>query len=207
MFKTGVYGAGWTFDDEIEQIILREILDEVQLCTCGSASTYGVLLELLERAELNSLNPTNSPGFYGAMPEASSRWVEFGGHVLDGMGLIEHGTGVGWAWLTKPGVILLKFLRKFGTLDKEEWPRWAIGEPWPAPLYIPKEQVPKRVPRVHDGRVEFDLGTTEGYAVACFCGWRGSNRRYANQVVDDWMQHRAAALGEHGPPDSGDSDE
>ncbi len=67
---------------------------------------------LLERAEDHDKNG----GFYDA-EDAEYTWLEFGAKVIDAAGLIEHGTGIGWAWLTEEGKLLLKFLREFGLSD------------------------------------------------------------------------------------------
>jgi hypothetical protein len=73
-----------------------------------------------------------APSFYDKAEDASERWVHFGAHILDNSDLLEHGTGIGFAWLTDEGKLLLEFLREFGTYpgtfgeDDAPWPSWAF---------------------------------------------------------------------------------
>jgi hypothetical protein len=106
-----------------KKTIRDECLDKLGLCGCGTGSEYDVVLFLLERSE--KAMEKGSPSFYDPAPDAAAPWVEFGAKVLDARGLLEHGTGIGCAWLTDEGKALLSFLREFGT-DREKWPAWAI---------------------------------------------------------------------------------
>jgi hypothetical protein len=97
---------------------LREakvFLEKVKLCGCGT-SNWPILLHLLEIAEDHEKN-----GLFYDPPEAPIRWLEFGAKVLDDWGLVEHGTGVGSAWLTEEGTALLAWLRRWG-VDDSAWP-------------------------------------------------------------------------------------
>lgn len=114
------------FETAQEQKRLREILWRLGLCSCGSNATYGVLHELLLRAAENC-DGGERTGFYQPMSDASKRWSEFGAHVLDSWDLVEHGTGIGWPWLTADGLIVLAFLERFGSED-DSWPEWAQSE-------------------------------------------------------------------------------
>lgn len=73
---------------------------------------------LLDRAE-NTLKEGKS--FYQEADDASGRWVEFGAKVLGSYDLLEHGSGIGYAWLTDDGTKLLEWLRQHGT-DDTKWP-------------------------------------------------------------------------------------
>ena len=98
---------------------LREakvFLEKVKLCGCGN-SNWPIILYLLEIAE----DHDKRGSFYQLEDGAVLGWREFGAKVLDDWGLIEHGTGIGWAWLTAEGVSLLAWIRANGT-DEDAWP-------------------------------------------------------------------------------------
>jgi hypothetical protein len=103
---------------------LREIVDKLGICACGSSAHWKCVLELLVEAENHS-----ETGFY------RDPWFEFGAKVLDSWELLEHGTGIGYAWLTDNGKLLLEFLRDFG-IDDHDWnedsghPSWVIDFGW-----------------------------------------------------------------------------
>jgi hypothetical protein len=107
-----------------KKTIRDECLGKLGLCDCGTGSEYDVVLFLLERSE--KALEKGLPGFYDPAPDAAAPWVEFGAKVLDAAGLLEHGTGIGCAWLTDEGKALLSFLREFGT-DRHKWPAWAVA--------------------------------------------------------------------------------
>lgn len=96
------------------------------MCGCGTDAHWECVLELLGEAEKHS-----DRGFY------RDKWYEFGAKVLDGWELVEHGTGIGWAWLTDDGKLVLEFLQDFGTED-HSWdegtghPAWSIEYSWSA---------------------------------------------------------------------------
>ncbi len=100
---------------------LRDIHDKMGLCGCGTTgreSYWAVLLNLLEEAEDHT-----EIGFY------QNRWFEFGAKVLDSWGLLEHGSGIGGAWLTEDGALLLQFIRDFG-VDNKFHPDWLEEYGW-----------------------------------------------------------------------------
>lgn len=110
------------WDEATQTKLRREVMWNRSPCHCGSGTTWEVLLELLRRA-----NDPERVGFYKPFEDASRRWAEFGAHMLDAMDLAEHGTGIGWPWLTDKGKLLLVFLEEFGT-DVDKWPEWATAE-------------------------------------------------------------------------------
>lgn len=99
----------------------REVIGKLNLCSCGTNAHWECILELLEEASQHT-----KEGFY------RDKWFEFGAKVLDSNGLIEHGTGIGFAWLTDDGKLLLKFLRDFGVEEDEskEFPGWSTEFSW-----------------------------------------------------------------------------
>lgn len=121
----------WT--KEKQAIIRKDCIGELGLCGCGSGHNYEIVLSLLDRSEKNSASAIGDkvPCFYdpmeGEILSASAAWVEFGANVLDAAGLLEHGSGIGHAWLTDDGRMLLDFLREFGA-DQHVWPEWATCE-------------------------------------------------------------------------------
>lgn len=107
----------WTIDSALS---LRRIVSRLKICPCGTSAHWVCILELLTEAEKH----TNF-GFY------RDQWVEFGAKVLDTWRLLDHGTGIGFAWLTDDGKLLLEFLRDFGTKDHDMndgsgHPAWAV---------------------------------------------------------------------------------
>lgn len=103
---------------------IRTIIDRMNLCGCGSNAHWECVLELLQEAETHS-----DHGFY------RDKWYEFGAKVLDSWGLLDHGTGIGFAWLTEDGKLLLEFLHDFGLEDADMndetgHPCWAAEFSW-----------------------------------------------------------------------------
>ena len=117
---------------------VRGIIEKMGLCGCGTDAHWETVLHLLERAE----NHDKNGSFYkfqlgNDSEDVRDSWVEFGAKVLDSWGLVEHGTGIGWAWLTDDGKLLLRYLRDFGTNDSVEgmqddgkWPMWSVEFSW-----------------------------------------------------------------------------
>lgn len=109
-------------------MILRDakvFLDKVNLCGCGT-SNWEYILWLLEKGADHDKN-----GSYYDMEGTEQRSIEFGAKVLDSWGFLEHGTGIGWAWLTDEGEGLLKWLRDQGC-DDSLWPEgWDHGKECP----------------------------------------------------------------------------
>lgn len=105
---------------------IRDVIERASGCNCGSATYWERVLEILSEAESHT-----DKGFY------RDSWFEFGAHVLDKFSLLDHGTGIGFAWLTDDGKLLLEFIRDFGTNDHclstcEGWPEWTIEHSWSA---------------------------------------------------------------------------
>ena len=105
-----------------QQQELRHILsDKIHFCGCGSDEAKWVLLQkLLERAEDQQVG---DPGYYAPLNDIPGYAVEFMAHALDGWGLIEHGTSIGYCWLTTRGEKVLAWLRLHGT-DDVTWPEF-----------------------------------------------------------------------------------
>lgn len=108
----------------VKALKVRGILDRLQICGCGTMAHWKCVLELLSEAEKHTGN-----GFY------RDQWFEFGAKVLDTWKLLEHGMGIGFAWLTDDGKILLEFLRDFGIDDHDEkdgsgQPMWSVEHSW-----------------------------------------------------------------------------
>lgn len=113
----------WTSENQGR---LREIMWKTHICGCGSGTTWGVIQDLLRRAQENDLGGSRT-GFYEPFPDASPRWSEFGAHMLDVFGFVDHGTAIGWPWLNKKGKLVIDFLDEFG-IDEHKWPEWATSE-------------------------------------------------------------------------------
>lgn len=87
---------------------VRDLISKFNICSCGSDAHWECVLELLVEAENHS-----DKGFY------RDKWFEFGAKVLDAWGLLDHGTGIGFSFLTDEGKLFLEFLRDFGTADHD----------------------------------------------------------------------------------------
>ena len=94
------------------QTELKEIIEATYFCSCNANFSYLVIKGLLRIAKNNK-----NCQFY------KSPLKMFGALFLDSICLIEHGTGIGSAWITKRGEILLSFLEEYGT-DPDKWPDW-----------------------------------------------------------------------------------
>lgn len=113
----------WTRELALE---VRGIKRRMNLCCCGTEAHWTCILNLLIEAENHSKDGYEGKGFY------RDEWFEFGAKVIDSWGLIEHGTGIGWAWLTDEGKLFLAFLRDFGVeggIGKDH-PLWSIEYSW-----------------------------------------------------------------------------
>ncbi len=104
-----------------EQKFFRNLIsDRIKFCGCGTDADWSVTRQLLERAEDHDKNGS----FYRLKEGQSSpldEWIEFGAKVLDSWGLTEHGSSIGWAWLTLEGERLLAFIRDVGDEEMPEW--------------------------------------------------------------------------------------
>jgi hypothetical protein len=109
------------------QLQIRSIIHAVPLCGCGSSETmWKIVHDILKRAAVSGAGRLS---FYDPMPEheLSGIAVEFIAQALDKIELLEHGTGIGYAWLTRAGAMLLGFLDEFAKPDS--WPKWAKSCP------------------------------------------------------------------------------
>lgn len=102
---------------ESRQIQLSKILSRIGFCGCGSDRKWQTMRLLLENAE------SHARPFYDEA-EGELFW-EFSANCLDSFGLIEHGTSIGYAWLTDEGEALLAFLREF---PDGNYPEWSEGD-------------------------------------------------------------------------------
>ena len=122
-------------DPKIQQKLGNLINSKMRLCWCGSRSEFPLILKLLERAEKRNESYKDSISYYEYLYCISGniiKWfvVEVFAKVLDSWGLLEHGTGIGWAWLTDDGQMLIDFLREYGTQESRDdgselWPDWS----------------------------------------------------------------------------------
>lgn len=103
-----------------QQRELRHILSgNVKFCGCGSdESKWALLKKLLERAE-----DAKGPSFYEPLDDIPGYAVEFMAHALDGWGLLEHGSSIGYCWLTDKGKKVLAWIRANG-VDSDTWPEF-----------------------------------------------------------------------------------
>jgi hypothetical protein len=108
-------------DSEQKQIF--KILSRMNLCGCGSATEWQIVSEVLHHAAAETHSFYRDDG-YG---DEGERWWEFAAKVCDSWFLLEHGTGIGSAWLTDDGRLLLRFLDEHGT-DRDKFPEWATDE-------------------------------------------------------------------------------
>ena|ERR1700760_4421404 len=106
-------------------LCLRNIIQRMgSVCGCGNSTEFECILELLKEAENHTEN-----GFY------RDKWFEFAAKVLDSWDILEHGSSIGFAWLTEDGKLLLEFLNDFGTEsynmeDDSGHPEWAHEFGW-----------------------------------------------------------------------------
>lgn len=115
---------------ENDQKTIRNFRSKVSLCGCGSATEWDIVKLLLERSKNIEESTYKSsgdkvPSFYDELDGTPGKWVEFGAKILDHWTLLEHGVGIGHAWLTNEGELLLRFLNEFGT-DSDKWPDWSL---------------------------------------------------------------------------------
>jgi hypothetical protein len=128
--------ADW--DQKDVELRIRTIVGKMPFCGCGDPTLmWKIVLAMLERIETSVKSgyydetgrPRNPPlpSCYDPMPEydLSGNAVQFVAHVLNNANLTEHGTSVGFGWLTAPGALILRFLRKYKDVDNDKWPEYA----------------------------------------------------------------------------------
>lgn len=107
---------------------VQRVMAKVDFCPCGRPeSTWATLKMLLDRGNRDKNGWGDGNSFYDPMDGATDAWVEFAAKCIDKFGLIEHGGGIGGAWLTDEGLLLWDFLEKHGT-DSDKWPEWATHD-------------------------------------------------------------------------------
>lgn len=98
----------WEF---IEQHPKEEAIDwlclALPLCGCGSGDDFELILDVLRWSAVNSddkerhREPYLQSGCYCSIAH------EMAAKILNHVGLVEHGTGIGWPWITEDGKKLL----------------------------------------------------------------------------------------------------
>lgn len=106
----------WNRRDALQ---VRNAIERMGLCGCGTNDHWIVIFELLERAEDHAK--------HGSFCQENFPWMEFGAKVLDSWRLLEHGSSISAAWLSRDGELLLRLLRDFGT---ETHPTWLDDFGW-----------------------------------------------------------------------------
>ena len=88
----------------------RILLDACDLCSCGSGEDgkllYECLLWAFQRDEEPKREPFGKKGFY------CSPGHELAAKILDKCGLLDHGSGIGWAWLSDKGRELMIWIQE-----------------------------------------------------------------------------------------------
>jgi hypothetical protein len=83
------------------------------LCACGTDGPAELLVEVMKFCALEPdqkrAHPFGNEGCY------SSTERELAAKVLDKAGLVDHGTGIGWPWITEWGKEFLAALEKVET--------------------------------------------------------------------------------------------
>jgi hypothetical protein len=101
---------------------IYEIIDRMGLCECGTGENYNPVEECLQRArDKGCMYETSDSPDIAPAPKG----MYFVSKVCDSWGLLEHGTGCGWPWMTEDGELLLAFLEEFNQEGKE-FPDWAF---------------------------------------------------------------------------------
>lgn len=86
----------------------------LNLCGCGSDKPVELLYECLLWAAMGGPNQKGwEKGFYRDVG------AELAAKLLDSYGLLEHGTGIGWAWITEDGKRLLNLIELRKQEEKE----------------------------------------------------------------------------------------
>lgn len=82
------------------------------LCSCGTGNDFALLLEVLAWSAVNSDESQRYRKPFGERGTYCSAGHELAGKVLDLVGLVEHGAGIGWCWATAWGKEVLAWIEK-----------------------------------------------------------------------------------------------
>jgi len=123
------------------QLWIRTLVGRVPLCGCGSTDTMWSIVRAVLTRSRGFASDDRALGFYDPMPELdlSAAAVEFAAQVLNQSDLMEHGSGIGWAWLTGGGLVLLEFLDQYG-VDHGKWPEWVTSSTDPEQFTLTDEE-------------------------------------------------------------------
>ena len=80
------------------------------LCGCGSSKDTALLYEVLEWCSLDNKDPKRKEEPFAKHGCYCSPGHELAAKVLDRAGLIEHGSGIGWPWITEKGKQVLEYI-------------------------------------------------------------------------------------------------
>lgn len=115
-------------DEELKKALM--IVSRIGICDCGAGDGWMLIRDLLRRAR-DRMSGESKLSFYDPMHihyrEAPAlipaEAVEVLAKWLDSYqcGLLDHGTGIGGAFLTRDGELLLRFLDECGT-NSNLWP-------------------------------------------------------------------------------------
>ncbi|TXH59006.1 MAG: hypothetical protein E6Q97_00925 [Desulfurellales bacterium] len=81
-------------------------------CSCGTGNDFALLLEVLAWSAVNSDESQRYRKPFGEHGTYCSAGHELAAKVLDLVGLVEHGAGIGWCWATAWGKEVLAWIEK-----------------------------------------------------------------------------------------------
>lgn len=93
------------------------IASACELCLCGTGKDLELLIETLKFAAEDSTTKHEKTGRGWDQGCYQSAGHELAMKVLDSYGFVEHGSGIGWAWVSEDGERLLTMM---DTLPNEE---------------------------------------------------------------------------------------
>lgn len=85
------------------------------LCSCGSGEDFRLLIDILKWCAVNSDDNQRYQEPYGKRGTYCSAGHELAAKILDDVGLVTHGSGIGWPWITDWGRKVLTWIE-----DNEE---------------------------------------------------------------------------------------
>lgn len=112
----------YDFEDKAQQSVIRQIVEDVGMCGCGSVGKWELIHMILDRA---GSGESRKSLYEPIADDCGSRPTELIAHLMDGgrMALLDHGTSIGGSWLSDRGKALLAFFSLYGDHD-ENWPEW-----------------------------------------------------------------------------------